>query len=147
MLDISARPRILISAKENIEYDFACKIRSTHFSWNNIHTIYFSSNKRVCVKDINIYIVPCVNNAYKRKYIYIYTYIYYTYKYIYKDIYVRVCMRVCIVGIRQNGRRTSASFLARRHARARNDANHVHDGDYRLLFILRRNNFERDTRV
>lgn len=40
-----------------------------------------------------------------------------------------------------------ASFLVQRQARMRNDANHVRDGDYRLLFIQRRNNFERDTRV
>ena len=50
---------------------------------------------------------------------------------------------VCIVGIRKNDRRTSVSFLARQHARTRNDTNHVHDGNYRLLFIQRWNNFER----
>lgn len=39
-------------------------------------------------------------------------------------VYMRACVCTCIVG--KNARRTSASFLARRQVRTRNDANHVH---------------------
>jgi len=102
MLDISARLRILISAKENIEYDFACKIRSTHFSWNNMYTYHlFFFERACCVKAlcdiyIYIYIVLRVNNAYKRKYKYIYISIYMHINIYILKIYVRVCVCVCV---------------------------------------------------